>query len=244
MPAPGVTLRLNPSYTWADKTGLITEPEQAVKVKTMLSYAAPSGWLLSGYYDYKNRQNNDLYVTGDLAGAGTQYNQDIESTFHTAGVTLNVPPHEAVNASLGVYWMQNDFRSYFLSSNLVRQQLNPNLVFSNYGLFNYKVDSHGLTLAADWQAREKLKLSGSYTFARNKGDTASGDVLLALQNATGMVDSRIDNTLHSISLGADCSLTPKATLRANYIYDYYNDNAYDLLTGGVNMLAIGMSIEM
>lgn len=243
-PAPGVTLRINPSYIWADKTGLITEPEEAVKLNAMASYAAPGGWLLSGFYDYKNRKNNDLFVTGGVTGSGTQYNQDIESTFHAAGATLNLLPHDAVNTSLSLYWMQNDLKNYFFTTDLVRQIQNPNIVFTNYGLSNYKVDSYVLSLGADWQTSERLKLSGSYTFTQNKGDTASGEVLLALQAATGTIDSRLDNTLHALSLGADYTLTPKATLRANYIYDYYDDNAYDLLTGGVNMLAIGVSYAM
>ena len=244
VPSPGVTVRLNPSYLWSDKTGLITEPEEAVKFKAMVSYAAPEGWLLSGFYDYKNKKNNDLYVTGDLTGAGAQYNQDLESTFHTAGATLNMLPSENVSTSVSLYWMQNDLANYFLSSNLTRQVQNPNIVFVNYGLSNYKVDSYVLTLSGDWQTSEKLKLSGSYTFTQNKGDAASGEVLLALQAATGTVDSRFDNTLQSVSLGADYTLSPKTTLRANYFYDYYDDDAYSLLTGGVNTLAIGLSYSL
>jgi hypothetical protein len=69
-------------------------------------------------------------------------------------------------------------------------------------------------------------------------------VQTSLVAATGMIDSIIDNSLHSLSLGADYQINDKATLRVNYIYDYYDDNAYDLLTGGVNMLAIGVSFTM
>lgn len=243
-PAQGVSLHLNPSYTWSDKTGLTTEPERALKVKTMLSYGSPNGWLASGFYDYKNRKNNDLYVTGDTTGAGVRTYQDVDDTFHSAGVTLNMMPSEAVNTSVSLFWMQNDLASYFLSTDAVRQQqINP-VAFATEGLSRYKIDSYVLSLGADWQAKEKLKLSGSYTLSQNKGDTASGEVLLALQGTTGTIDSRIDNTLHSISLGADYTLSPKATLRANYAYDYYDDSAYSLLTGGVNMLAIGVSFKL
>jgi predicted porin len=79
---------------------------------------------------------------------------------------------------------------------------------------------------------------------KSSGDVASGIVLTQLQGATGTVDSVIDNTLHTLSLGADYLLNDKATLRVNYIYEYYDDNAYDLLTGGYNMLVIGVSYAL
>lgn len=240
-PAAGFTLRLSPSYSWADKVGLVTEPEQALKVKTMLSYASPSGWLASAYYDYKHKQNDGLSYVGT---GGSTVTQDVDDTFHSAGVSFNVMPRETINTSLSLFWTQNDFESFFFSTDNPRFANSPSVAFLSAGPSTYKIDSYGLTLGADWQTNEKLKLSGSYTLTQNKGDTASGEVLLALQAATGTIDSRIDNTLHSISLGADYTLTPKTTLRANYIYDYYDDSAYDLLTGGVNMLAVGVSFSM
>lgn len=243
-PAPGWSLRLAPSYTWADQTGLVTEPEEAVKVKTMLSYTSPKGWLLSGFYDYRNNKNNDLYVTGDLTGTGTQYTQDVDHTFHTAGVTLNVLPRENVNTALSLYWMQNDLANYFLTTDVVRQQAEAVVTYLNNGLSSYKVDSYVFNLGTDWQASEKLKLNVSYTFSMNKGDTASGTVLSALQAATGTVDSLVDNTLHSLSVGADYSLSSAMKLRANYIYDRYDDDAYSLLSGGVHTLVIGLSVAM
>ena len=65
-----------------------------------------------------------------------------------------------------------------------------------------------------------------------------------LQDSTGTVDR--DHRQHPahISLGADYLINDTTTLRANYIYDYYDDNAYDLLSGGVNMLAIGVSFTL
>lgn len=240
-PATGVTLRLNPSYLWSDKVGLVTEPETAVKLKTMLSYASPGGWMASGYYDYKHRQNGDLSYVGT---GGSTVSQDVDNTFHSAGLSLNAMPRESLSTSLTLFWAQNDFESYFFSSDNARFANSPSLTFLSSGLSNYKVNTYGITLGADWQRSEKLKLSGNYTFSSNKGDTASGEALAALEAATGGVDARIDNTLHSISLAADYSLTPTTTLRVNYLYDYYDDNAYDLLTGGVNVLAIGVSFTM
>ncbi len=239
-PAPGVTIRLTPTYTWADKTGLVTEPEEALKIKAMASYAAPAGWLISGFYDYKNKKNNDLSVTGSTG----IFTQDVESTFHSAGVSLNVMPRESINTSLNLYWMQNDLASYLLATDITRGTGNAAVAFSNTGLSNYRVDSYVASLAADWRTTEALKLSGSYTFTQNKGNTASGAVLAALQAATGTIDSLVDNSLHSLMLGADYTLNPKTTLRTNYIYDYYDDNAYSLLTGGVHTLTLGVSFMM
>lgn len=243
-PAQGWTVRVTPSYTWADQTGLITEPDEALKVKGMLSYASPKGWLLSGFYDYKNTQNGDVYVTNDLTGAGDRSYQDVEHIYHAAGGTLNVLLRETVNTSLSLYWMQNDLANYFFTTSDVRQSGNPTIDFYKLGPSSYKVDSYVAFLAADWHASDALRLSGSYTFTKNKGDTASGALLAALQAATGTIDARIDNIQHSVSLGADYSLNDKATLRANYIYDYYDDNAYSLLAGGVHTLALGVAFAM
>ncbi len=239
-PAKGWNVRLSPSYTWADKTGLVSEPEEALRVKSLVSYTAPAGWLASGFYDYTRKQNaSNTFM--DAAGPGV-YNQDIDSTLHSAGLTFNLMPSNTVNAFANLFWVQNDLSSYLFQTNTERW--NPGVIFTLVDRPNYKVDTYSLGLGADWQAMDKLKFSGSYTFSKSTGDVASGVVLTELQNATGAVDSKIDNTLHSISLGADYSLTPKTNLRANYLYDYYEDDAYSLLTGGVHMLSVGVSFKM
>ena len=240
-PAKGWNIRLTPSYTWADKTGLVSEPEEALQVKSLVSYTAPAGWLASGFYDYTRKQNaNNTFL--DAGGPGLTYSQDIDSTLHSAGLTFNVMPVDTVNAFANLFWVQNDLSSYLFQTNTERW--NPGVIFSLIDRPNYKVDTYSLGIGADWQARDKLKLRGSYTFSKSTGDVATGVVLTELQNATGTIDSKIDNTLHSISFGADYSLTPKAKLRANYLYDYYDDDAYSLLNGGVHMLSIGVSFKM
>jgi len=104
--------------------------------------------------------------------------------------------------------------------------------------------SYIFRLGGDWQYNDKLKLNGNYTFTKSDGDVASGTVQTSLVAATGTIDSIIDNTLHSLSLGADYILSEKATLRVNYIFDYYDDNAYDLLTSGVHTLALGVAFTL
>lgn len=239
-PATGWNLRVTPSFTWADKTGLVTEPEEAFRLKSMLTYAAPAGWVVSGFYDYTDKQNgNNTFTDGD--GVLT-YKQDIDSTLHTAGLSLNGTPREDVNAYTSLYWMQNDLSSYLFTTNTLRWT--GNVTFDLVDQPNYQVDSWVFSVGADWEASEKLKLDASYTFTKSSGDVASGTVLASLVTATGTIDSVIDNTLHSFALGADYVLNDKATLRVNYFYDRYEDDAYDLLSGGVNVLAVGVAFAL
>jgi hypothetical protein len=236
-PASGWTVRVTPSYAWSDSTGLVTEPEEAFKLKTQVSYAAPEGWLVSGFYDYRNLKNsNNTFTDGDGV---LSYNQDIDNTLHSAGISLNVMPRDDLNAYLNLFWIQNDLKSYFFESS--PQRWNANVVFRQWDEPNYNVNTYSVGIGADWQAKDNLKLSGSYTYSRSNGDAASGYVQAALEDATGTIDAKIDNQLHSIVLGADYVLNPKATIRANYIFDYYDDNAYSLLTGGVHSLVFGVS---
>jgi hypothetical protein len=239
-PATGWTIRLTPSFIRADKTGLVSEPEETFLLKVMTSYATPEGWVVSGFYDYKKKQNNNHTFT-DANGALT-YTQNIDSSLYSAGLSLSLMPRDSVNVQANLYWVQNDFKSYLFTTNV--QRWNPPVTFTLVDDPNYKVNSYVFSLGGDWQASDMLKLNGSYTFSKSKGDVASGIVLTDLQSATGTVDSIIDNTLHSLSLGADYLFTNKTTLRAKYIYDYYDDNAYSLLTGGASMLAIGVSFAI
>lgn len=239
-PATGWTIRLTPSFIRADKTGLVSEPEETVQLKMMASYTTPEGWVLSGFYDSKKKQNNNNTFT-DAAGA-LSYTQKIDSTLNSAGLSLSVMPRDNVNVQANLYWVQNDFTSYLFTTNV--QRWNPPATFTLVDDPNYKINSYVFSLGGDWQASDKLKLNGSYTYSKSSGDLASGIVLTDLQNATGSVDAIIDNTLHSLSLGADYIFNDKTTLRAKCIYDYYDDNAYSLLNGGASMLAIGVSFAI
>jgi hypothetical protein len=239
-PAKGWNLRVTPSFIWADETGLVTEPEEAFKLKSMLSYAAPERWVVSGFYDYTNKQNNNNSFTDDVGGL--TYAQETDSTLQSAGLSLNASAHDHVNTYANLYWMQDDFSSYLIRSSVARWI--PGVTFTPVDQPNYKVDSYVFNLGADWQYSDKLKLEGSYTFSKSTGDVASGVIQDSLVAATGTIDSIIDNTLHSFALGADYLLNDKATLQVNYFYDRYSDDAHDLLSGGVHMLAVGVSYSM
>jgi len=206
VPSPGVTVRLNPSYLWSDKTGLITEPEEAVKFKAIGQLCSARGWLLSGFYDYKNKKNNDVYVTGDLTGAGAQYKPGFESTFHTLA-----DPQCCQRERQHVRQPVLDAKrsgELLLVQQLTRQVQNPKHVFS-YGFPTRR--STVLLPERRLATSEKLKLSAVH-FTQNKGDAASGEVLLALQAATGTVDSRSTNPALRLA-GGRYTLSPDHAAR-------------------------------
>ncbi|MEK6528437.1 MAG: hypothetical protein AABZ36_06130, partial [Nitrospirota bacterium] len=114
--AKGVTLRITPSYVWANKTGLVSEPEEAVNVKTSLSYAAPdlSGLLVTGFYNMKDKKNGNNSFTGT---DGVSYEQDTKHVFNSAGVTASINPALKLTTSLTYAWSQDDFDTYYFSAN-------------------------------------------------------------------------------------------------------------------------------
>jgi hypothetical protein len=239
-PGQGWTTTVTPAYLWSDKTGLVVEPEEAFTLKTKASYASAQGWVASGFYDYKNRKNdNNTFTDGD--GSISQI-QSLDGTLHSAGLSLNHMPRDYLNLYGNLYWMQDDVSSYLFSSST--QRWNPAVSFTLVDEPNYKIDSYVFNLGGDWDINEKLNLSASYTYTRSKGDVASGTVYDRLVTATGTVDSVIDNTLHSFAVGSDYILGEKSTVRLNYIYDRYNDDAYDLLSGGVHTLALGLAYAL
>jgi len=239
-PAQGWTTRVAPSYLWSDKTGLVTEPEQAFTLKATASYASTDGWVASGFYDYRKRENgNNTFTDGDGV---LSYSQELDGTLHSAGLSLNLMPHDSVNVYGNLYWMQDDVSSYLFTTSARRWA--PAVAFTLIDQPNYQVDSYVFNLGGDWQASDKLNLSASYTYTHSKGDVASGVVYTQLVAATGTVDAVIDNDLHSFAVGGDYLLSDKAAVRLNYIYDYYDDNAYDLLSGGVHTLAVGLAFTL
>lgn len=246
-PMPRATVRVTPSYLWADKTGLVTEPEESLNLKAAVSYAAADGMQANGYYNYKHKQNGNNTFTNALAndGLGTTQAQDVDNTFHSAGASLNLIPAERVSASVSLDWTQNDFESYYFSTDRRRYEAGltaaSTLNFLIRDTSAYKVDTWSLSLNGDWQTSDRLKLDAGYTFSVSEGDVASG---LVASELAGTVAGRIDNTLHSFILGANYGLKKGTTLRAGYVYDKYDDDVYDALSGGVHTLMAGVSFAL
>lgn len=151
-------------------------------------------------------------------------------------------PHDSVSVYGNLYWMRDDVSSYLFTTSARRWV--PTVAFTLVDESDYKVDSYVFNLGGDWDATEKLNLSASYTYTRAKGDSASNTVYNQLVAATGTVDAVIDNTLHSFAVGGDYLLGDRSTVKLNYIYDRYKDDAYDLLSGGVHTLAVGLAYTL
>lgn len=245
-PMPGVIFRLTPSYVWSDQTGLVTEPEQALHVKSKLSYATTGGMLVSGYYNYKKKENESGTYTDALLPAGTDGSvttQDVNKIQQAAGVALNIPLSQWINTSASFSWMQDDFLTYYLRSDRRRFEAPNNAVdFSIQDQSNYLIDTYVLTLGGDWQITNELRLNGSYTFSKSIGDTASGTILSALTAVAGSIDGRIDNAIHTLALDTEYAFTKRVKFRGSYSYDYYTDEVYDALSGGVHTVMVAVAV--
>ena len=238
-PMQGLIVRVTPSYLSASETGLVTEPETSFNLKTKVTYAASSGMLASAYYNYKDKKNANNTFTSGLTGPvrdGAATAQDLNRTQQATGLSLNMPVNEKVTTTASVSWMQDDFRTYYLSSDRRRFEApNAAIAFVVRDRSNYDVNSYVLTLGGDWQASNTLRYSASYTLTRSKGNVASGLVLSELPAVNGT----INNSLNTLTLGMDYALRKTVTLKGSYAYDYYKDKAYSSLTGGYHTLMLG-----
>lgn len=241
-PATGVMLRVTPSWVSADDTGLITEPGEAFLLKTSASYAAPDGWLLSGYYNYKDRSNDSKFFTDALTNPvadGPTTAQKVDATQHSAGFTFNKPFGEWVNMSSSFGWVQSDFATYYIQSSRRRFEAPNNpIAFLSQDRPNYDVDTYFFSIGGDWQARDTLRFNATYTYSDSSGNAASGSI----QDSLPEVDGRIDNRLHSLEIGTAYALNEAMSVNATYIFDNYDDKAYDDLSGTMNSIILGFTM--
>jgi hypothetical protein len=242
-PMDGVMLRITPSYEWGDDTGLITEPDEAFVLKSSVSYAASAGWLLSGYLNYEDGSNSNKFYTDALTGPvrdGETVDQDLQVTRSAAGASFNKPIGEWINVAASVGWMQTDYATYFLQSSRRRFEAPNNAVaFLFVDQPNYDIDTYVISLTGDWQARDSLRFNGGYTYSDSNGQVASGVVYDELP----AVDANVDSAVHTLELGVDYAFSDALNLGVTYTYDYYDDNAYDDLSGSMNSMMIGLSVN-
>ncbi|MFA5627777.1 MAG: MtrB/PioB family outer membrane beta-barrel protein [Thiohalomonadaceae bacterium] len=245
-PMQGMTLRITPSYIWADKTASITLPEESMNLKTALSYVMTNGMQVNAYYNFKDKKNGNQSFTDTNKPAsgvitlGPEYSQKADDTFHAVGVSLNLAPMELVNASISLDWMQNDFETYFFGTN--RRRFETDIVFDPRGTSAFKADTWSLSLNGDFQANDRLLLNAGYTFSKSDGYLRTTGT--ATSGGVGVVNDNIDNILHSFILGANYSLRRNMTLRGGYTYDKYKDDTYDALSGGVHTFMVGVSFAL
>ncbi|NOU22035.1 MAG: hypothetical protein HOO93_09635 [Methyloglobulus sp.] len=246
-PIDGMTVRITPSYLYAHQTGLISEPSESFNLKTRLNYMVNETISLSGYYNFKNRQNDNNTFTNALTTPvlrdGSSLVQNTDNTQQSSGFTVSFIPSERLSANAGFNWMRNDFASYFISSNRRRFEApNSPVWFGVRDMPNYLVDTYVFSLGADFQANKKLNFSGGYTLSYSKGNNASGYIASRLENATGAIDQKVDNTLQTITLGADYAFNDMLKLRGSYAYDHYDDKVYSVLSGGYHTVMMGVSL--
>lgn len=246
-PVKDMTLRLAPSWVRANKTGLVSEAEDAFNLKAGLGYALTNQTHLNAYYNYKDKKNGDQsFIDTNKPGAGAEptttieYEQKADDTFHAAGLSLNYAPSEWVNLSGSLDWSQNDFETYFFGTNMRRFE--ANIVFDPRGASAYKVDTLSLSLNADYQPTDVLKLRASYTLSDTSGDIKTASTATAVPT-TYVVNDKIDNLLHSLAFGVDYALKNNLTIKGGYVYDRYRDKAFSNLDGSHHSLMLGASVR-
>jgi hypothetical protein len=245
-PLDGLIIRVTPSYQYAHNTGLITEPSESFNLKTRINYAINDITSVSGYYNFKNRENDNNSYTDALTlpvRDGPSLEQNTDNTQQASGFSLSFTPNEKLSTTASFGWMRNDFDSYFISSNRRRFEApNGTVLFRTRDTPNYLVDTYVFSVGADLQATKKLGLSGGYTLSHAKGHNATGYIEDQLQISTGAIDEQVDNTLQTFSFGADYAFNKKLKIKGSYAYDYYNDKVYSLLTGGYHTVMLGASL--
>lgn len=250
-PMPGMTVRITPSYIWADKTALVTLAEKSLNLKTALSYAMSTGMQVNAYYNFKDKENgNNSFADTDKSDATilpvesttNVYDQKGDDTFHAAGVSINLTPTDRLNASLGLDWVQNDFETYFFGTNRRRFEA-QSIVFDPRGSSDFKVDTLSLSLNGDYQASDRLQLNAGYSFSKSDGDIRTTGLEADLAVPESQSD-KVDHTVHSLMLGANYGLNKRMTLRVGYIFDKYDDKAYDDLSGKVHTVMVGLAFKL
>lgn len=248
-PMKDMTLRITPSVIRANDTGYVTEAEDSINLKAALGYALTKQTYLNAYYHYKNKDNHDhtFYNTNKpglvppyyTVGAG--YGQKADDTFNAAGLSFTHTPSEWLNFTGSLDWAQNDFKTYFFGTNARRFE--QNIIFDPRGDSGYKIDTWSLSLNADYQPTDRLKLRAGYTLSKSDGHSkTTSTATLPAGYGPYVVNDKIDHTLNSLALGVDYQLKNKWTLKGAYVYDHYDDNYYSAIDGGHHTLMMGLSL--
>lgn len=234
MSMKGVTFHVTSSYATSDKTGLISEPGQAFGLKAVVNYTAPSGLVVSGYYNLKDTQNDNNALTDKAVATPASYSQDINRTVQSAGASFIYQPAKDTSFYAGLDWMRLDASILFYESS--RRRYESTTTFALRDLAGSVVDSYMFTAGCDYKASNRLRFSGLYSLTSADGNLASGYVA----NQLSAIDDSLDNLLHTIVIGADYDLSKTRKLRVGYRYDKYEDSAYPLLTGGAHSVMVGL----
>lgn len=252
-PASGWVVRLTPSYLWADETGLVTDPNEMIKVKSSVMYTKPelSGLAVTTYFNYTRRMNDSLTYSDyqlNPEGFADPQNQDATNTMYSAGVNLNLTPAEDLNLTFGYDWSQNDLNADYFTTNRMRFDYLPThsgspnphpavpLDFLNMGNLGYSVDTHTLTVGAEKTWRQ-YQFNANYSIVLSRGHQADGLRSESLPPANDEINTR----LHALALGVMYSVKKNLVLRGDFLYERYEDKTYDATSGSRNTLWIGLN---
>ncbi|MDP3850876.1 MAG: hypothetical protein Q8Q59_10255 [Luteolibacter sp.] len=232
----GYNFRVTGVYRTADETGLVTDPEEVLGLKSAVTYTAENGLVWSAYYNYRSAENNDLRFNDKVAPL-LSYAQDVSNTLQSAGAMVSYNPSKDLNLYAGFDWMQMDADLLYFESK--SRRFEANTVFEPGIYTDSTIDVYMLTFGGDYQLSENLKLLASYTMTLSDGNLASGDV--ADELAT--VDDSLDNVLHTFSLGAAYDIDDTKQLVVGYQFDYYEDDSYANLSAGAHSLMTGLRFQ-
>lgn len=239
-PIQGMMLRVTPTYSWAEQTGLSTEPERAISLNTKLSYTTQKGTMISGYYNIRDTKNANNTFTG-IGNIRTA--QDNDRTRQSANISIYKPIGQWINVNAGLSWMQDDFSSNYLRSDRRRYEDIQNVTFFKVDRSNYDMNTFVFNLGGDWIISDALSVNGTYTYTNSSGKIASGTIYQAL-SANNDIDGDIDTQIHSLSLGLDYAITEEWTMKGIYEFEHYEDESYDLLSGGYNSFMLSFSFAL
>ncbi|MFA6987195.1 MAG: hypothetical protein WC213_13470, partial [Arenimonas sp.] len=199
------------------------------------TYVSPGGTFFNGYYNYVNKSNDDHSLLGT---DGVLVTQDMDRTATSAGVSVSLTPSDSFTAQFAFSWLQDDFNALFFSANRRRYEAPGNTtIFYLRDGSKYDVDTYIFSAGGDWQVSDALNYSASFVYSQSTGHTASGLILGSLPQ----LDGRIDNAVSSLTLGVQYQSSPKVRWSGNYVLDYYNDDAFGQLSGGVHSIMLGLS---
>jgi hypothetical protein len=231
--SPRFSLRATPSILWADKTAFVTEPERAGRLNLALSYASTGGTSsATGFYTLRTRRNDSMSFTG---ADGVAVTQDSRGSLQQIGASGAVAPTETTSMYWSYAWSRDEYSNNLLSATTRRFDPTP-VFYSRDDRQTFLLGSHSVTLGADVTPAGRMQYGVSYTTTRTAGDTASGRVLSVLPAE----DGRIENWYHTAALRMECDLGRSLKLGFSYLLDYYTDDIYSDLTGGLNTVIVGV----
>lgn len=233
-----LALRGSLAYTWADKTGFVTEPARDLALKTALVYTTANGDTFSFYYNLKDNRNDNNSFTDKAVVDPKTYYQNIEQTFHSGGLSYDFKPSEAVHTHLSLNWSRQDASVLYYETS--RRRYEATTVFNLRDLTSSSVDVYILSMGWVWKYTPQLHFDAAYDLVVTDGNLASGEVARELSK----IDDTLDSSHHTLAVGATYHFSAARSVRVGYTLEDYSDSAYPLLSGRVHQVLVGLNFHL